>query len=330
MEDFEKVWAEIDKAQNILLTLHPKPDADSVGSNLAMMHALESLNKKVTVIAGDGPLPAYLKSAPGFEKIISKTIFEVEPKDYDLFLILDLSRLDRLTNKGEFVLPATWRTVCIDHHQGSTLMANVSWVDINMPAVGVMIYDLLKFRNIKLDHGIATNLILAIHGDTGSYVYDRVDSTLFTRLADLVQYVPDYTKVIFEIQNNLTPESLKFEALALSHVEVFSGFAIFCLDHSLLKDNNLLGEEHNGSFIANKLKAVVGWNIGASLTEAEPGFTRISLRTRDAVKYDVSKVAELIGGGGHKAAAATRIHAPLNEAKQKLIDAIRTLYPELV
>ncbi|MEK7586283.1 MAG: DHH family phosphoesterase, partial [Patescibacteria group bacterium] len=211
-ETFEKIWQEIDKAKSILLTLHPKADADSVGSNLGLMWALESLTpqlpsgqgKKVTVIAGDGPIPSYLKPAPGYERIVNKNIFEVNPEDYDLFLILDLSWLDRLTNKGEFKLPKNWRVINIDHHQGANLVyrqaglpAQVSWVDTQMPAVGVMIYDLLKFRNIPLTYEISANLILAISGDTGGYKYAGVNGALFTRLADLIEYVPNYSKLIF-------------------------------------------------------------------------------------------------------------------------------------
>ncbi|MEK7586457.1 MAG: DHHA1 domain-containing protein, partial [Patescibacteria group bacterium] len=131
--------------------------------------------------------------------------------------------------------------------------------------------------------------------------------------------------------NNLTPDALKFEALALSKIEVVGGLAMSLLNYGDLKASNLLKEgESENSFSANKLKAVVGWDIGAVLTESEPEIVKVSLRTRDASKYDLSKIAEALGGGGHKAAAGALIRLPLAEAKQKLIEAVRSLYPELL
>jgi phosphoesterase RecJ-like protein len=68
IEESDIIWREIEKAQKILMHLHPSPDGDSVGSTLAMFHALKAKGKDVTVIKGDSDLPSYLKSTlPGFD-----------------------------------------------------------------------------------------------------------------------------------------------------------------------------------------------------------------------------------------------------------------------
>ena len=55
------------------------------------------------------------------------------------------------------------------------------------------------------------------------------------------------------------------------------------------------------------------------MVETEPNKMKMSLRTRDAEKYDVSKIAAELGGGGHKGAAATVIERPLLEAKEMVL-----------
>ena len=51
-----QILAEIGRAQNILLHLHPGPDEDSVGGALAMYHVLKGMGKNPTLIKGDSSL----------------------------------------------------------------------------------------------------------------------------------------------------------------------------------------------------------------------------------------------------------------------------------
>ena len=82
--------------------------------------------------------------------------------------------------------------------------------------------------------------------------------------------------------------------------------------------------------ISNTIKSVVGWNIGIGLVETEPNKVSVSFRTRNADKYDVSKIATAVGvGGGHKAAAGTTIYEPFDSAKKSLLNAIAKVFPEL-
>lgn len=328
--DYQNIWREIDQAKRVLLTFHPKPDPDSVGSCLGLASALRQLGHEVTVIKGDSPLPDFVSILPGYERIVPKTIWEVAPDEIDLFLVLDLSRLDRLTDKPDFTLPSAWRVVCLDHHQGSTLMTNASLIETTASATAVLVYDLLKFRGVELSHDIAANLLIGIYGDTGSYRYARVDSALLAKASDLLKFVPDYPQLVFALENNLTPEAIRFEALALAKVETHGGLALSAVSFTDLTAAQLTSKHNQSSYIANKLKSVNIWLIGACLVEESPNFVRISLRTRDAAKYDLAKLAEGLGGGGHKAAAGAAIKAPLPEAKKMVLAAVQKLYPEII
>ena len=93
-----------------------------------------------------------------------------------------------------------------------------------------------------------------------------------------------------------------------------------------LEKNNIKDEDTSTAMISNKLKSVVGTEIGATMIESEPQHVKISFRTRDQEKYDVSKIAVALGGGGHKSAAGARLIMPLNEAIEKVVKTAKEIY----
>jgi phosphoesterase RecJ-like protein len=65
------------------------------------------------------------------------------------------------------------------------------------------------------------------------------------------------------------------------------------------------------------------------LIETEQDIFNASFRTRNADKYDVSKIAVAFGGGGHQAAAGARIEGTKQIAVEKLLASIKQLYPDI-
>ena len=134
------------------------------------------------------------------------------------------------------------------------------------------------------------------------------------------------------MENNDSPERLKFLSLMLDSIETYfsNHVAIASISYEVLKKNNLSKNVLSTSDIANMLKAVIGWDIGISLVEIQPDTVKASLRTRDVYQYDLSKIAEATGsGGGLKAAAGTTIKKSLAESKKHLLKTIQSLYPQL-
>ena len=52
--------------------------------------------------------------------------------------------------------------------------------------------------------------------------------------------------------------------------------------------------------------AVDGTKFGIFMVEEDPGILSVSLRSRD--NFDVSRIAEKLGGGGHRAAAGAKVY----------------------
>ena len=54
--------------RRFIITSHARPDGDSIGSQLAMMYALEALGKDVRVVNAD-PAPTHYSEFPGLNRI---------------------------------------------------------------------------------------------------------------------------------------------------------------------------------------------------------------------------------------------------------------------
>ncbi len=326
-----EIFTVIKSAKRVLLHLHPHPDPDSVGSALAMSHVLRALGKEAVVIKGDSPMPEYLSFLPGYESIVPKNYLEIDPASFGLFLVLDVGAPERISSLGQVTFPPTLKTILIDHHVTTKPFCQINLVATNYPATSQILYELFRLWEIKLTPASATNLFFGIFGDTGGFRYPGTTAATFLAAAELVKLAPDFPALLFQLENNNSCGQLTYEGLALSSIEVFGGgrVALVALSLEQRAAHGLRYEDTQGISIANRLKSVVGWEIGATLTESEPEIIRVSLRTRDAERFDVSKLSAALGGGGHRAAAGAVLKMPMPAAKKLFLQKLLEVYPEL-
>jgi len=310
------------------LHLHPRPDEDSIGSVLAMGHALASLGKKFTIIKGDSPLPEEYSHLPGYNWIIDKNFFEIALADFDLFLILDTGGVEQISRQGEIIFPDHLNTVLIDHHDNTVNFARTNLILSDYPAVGQLLFDLFKEWGVALTPEIAINLLIGIQADTGGFKYPRTTSETLAVAAELVKMSPNFPAVIAKCENVLTPGEISYLGLGLSKAEsLFNNqAAISAISYEELQRAGIRENDVHQNQIANWFRQVKDWKIGIALVESQPGQTCISLRSQDGEKYDVSKVALAFGGGGHRAAAGATIKKPLAEAKAEVLRAAEELF----
>lgn len=324
----KEILSEINKSKRILLHCHPLPDPDSVCSALAMRFALESLGKNVTVIRGDSEIPMSFMHFPGVKDIVKKNLGEIDLNNFDLFLILDSGSPEMISRIKTPTFPLSIKSIVIDHHLTNTKYANINLVDSSYPATCQIIFDLLKNWGIEITPSIALNLFIGMYTDTGAFKYPPSNYRTLEIASNLAKIAPDYEKALFIMENSQTKESIYFQAIAFNSVKTFlnDNIAIATVSNEDLVKNKIPEECIRGISISNILKSVIGWNIGVSIIENEPGVLKLSFRTRDIEKYDVSKIAKALGGGGHKGAAAAILHMPLEQAISKVVETAKVLY----
>jgi bifunctional oligoribonuclease and PAP phosphatase NrnA len=321
----------INQSRHVLLHCHPSPDPDSVGSVLAMAEALRHLGKQVTIIGGDSIVPKFAAFLPGGEQIINKNYFETDLSAFDLFIILDSGGLSQISKKGEIQFPPHLKTIVIDHHATNGGFGDLNLIDDSYPATAQMVFELFRIWEFEITADMALCLMSGLYSDTGGFKYGGTTEATFRAAAELAKVAPGFSNTIFLIENNREREGLIYEGMMLHSIETFynNRVAIAGVSFEEMQEKRIERRHIEGVRIAEKLRTVIGWDIVASLAEKEPGRVGISLRTRDATKYDVSKVAAQLGGGGHRAASGAMLVMTLPEAKQEVIRAIGEVYPEL-
>ena len=327
-----RILEEIKKAEHILLTCHKGPDGDSLGSTLALHFYLQSLGKKVTHISGDNPTPKYLSSLPGFNLIENKNFFEVDLSKIDLFIACDIGGLNQISRIKEITFPENLKVVVIDHHKSNPGFGTICLVDETAAAACQIMFYLFKAWGAPITSEMAANLFVGMHTDSGGFKYPLTSKDTLLAAAELVKIQPEFHRYIFDLENSLDPSFVAFQTLALNNLEVCLGgkVVISIVAYHELLDKKILGKDWSPSWIANELKGVVDYEIAVCLAESERGVFGASFRTRDAIRYDLTKVSTLLGGGGHAAAAGAPIEASnANEAKLKLLEALTKSYPEL-
>lgn len=321
------IWQEIKKSNNILIHCHRNPDADSVGSALATMLALKSIGKNVTVIAGDSEIPKNFSEIPGFNEIKLVNFSGLDLSTYDLFLALDIDRLDRISSKEVISFPDNLTVINIDHHGDNAGFAKITLSDISYPATAQMLFDLFSLWGIKISAEIAKCLMTGIYTDTGGFKYAPTSPETFVIGSQLAKIAPDFGKVIYTLENSNTPEFLRFLGLAIDFTTLhFEKIAISEISMETLQKNNIPVSDTRAEDISVLLRSVIGWDVSISMIEQEKDVVRLSMRTRDPEKYDLSLLARSLGGGGHKVAAGAMIKLPFGEAKELLLKKIRETF----
>lgn len=325
----DDILREVKNADNILLHCHPSPDPDSVCSALAMKFVLEGMGKKVTVIRGDNYIPRGFTHFPGSETIVDKNILEVDLKSFDLFVSVDSASIDQITKKMGLVFPDSLRVVNIDHHATNTKFGHVNMIEPNYPATSQVLYELFQEWRIKMSTDIATDLFMGIYTDTVEFRTPLTSPKTFLIASKLSEHISDVGKVIFEMENNETKEYVKFVGLMVNSVQSYldERVAIASLPISVLDENGIRREDiSSGHTIMAIMRSVKVWQILITMVEIAPNKIKVSTRSKDSDKYDVSKLAESLGGGGHKAAAGILMIMSLEDAKKMILSKARELF----
>ena len=106
----------LDNANHILIIAHVNPDADSMGSALAMYTHVLRLHKKVTLYCKTEKMNPALQFLPFFEKVKHNT-----PNACDLAMSYDFGAAKRLC------LEPSGTLINVDHHD-----SNEDYGDINL------------------------------------------------------------------------------------------------------------------------------------------------------------------------------------------------------
>jgi bifunctional oligoribonuclease and PAP phosphatase NrnA len=299
--DLERVGGELRARDRFLLTAHEGPDGDALGSLLGLHKVLTQLGKDSVMFmaAKEFPLPIEYRFLPLEE------VFHEPPADMAdrTVVFLDCGNIDRM--------PVEWLTaggndiINIDHHHDNTRFGDINLVEVGASCTAEIVYDLARLLDAKITPEIASALYVGLITDTGKFMYENTNSHTHRVAADLIDAGVDVDDTYRRLYENVPLEKLRLVSRALdgisSHCE-----GTLAISYITMADYEATGAgEEMTEGLIDHLRSIEGVKVAAvirDLGNRGRAARKVSLRS-SAGEVDVSAIARLKGGGGHKRAA---------------------------
>ena len=292
-----EINAFIEKHDHFLIASHMDPDGDSIGSQLAIYHALIDAGKQATIV-NQGHLPSRYRFLDP-SGIIHPSVYDHNLTAQAVFFV-ECPSLDRIGFVRDMI-PDPAITINIDHHLNNTLYADVNIVDSESCAAAEIVYTLLRMGDFEITPEIAKQLYAAIISDTGRFKFDSTTATGMRVASELIGYGADPKTISDHIYNQYSAATIHLLGRTLSQMKLAGGDRIGCM-HISRKDLREIGAraEDSEGFVDYSL-AVHGVQLGIMLKEMDDKEIKVSVRSQDGI--DALGFAKLYGGGGHSNAA---------------------------
>lgn len=321
-EESLKIFEKIKNSKRIVINCHYKPDADGIGSALAIYHVLKGIGGfNIDLICPSSP-PETLNFIPGFSDIKQKNYSEMDFSKYDLWIIPDAANWWQISGILDFKDPGIG-IVNFDHHETNEVGFKDSIVAKGLSSTTELLYGVFEDWGIGLDKDIATCLLAGIVGDTGVFRYTNVTTKTLEISMKLMNLGVDKDMIVTRTYGSIPFNELKFwgRILDLMQLEKEYGFVWVAISLDEYEKYGRPSEAKSAS-ASNFAGVVDGTDFGIIMVEEKKDFVTVSLRARGS--FDISQIATELGGGGHKEAAGARIVGlSFDEAVKKVLEVAR-------
>jgi phosphoesterase RecJ-like protein len=319
--DWDAAVAALTSGEKVLLLAHVSPDADALGSALAVGLALESLGVDVVVSFGDEPfaLPRVLRSLPGQHLLVAPPSLTRHP----VVASFDVSSIERLGVLRP-VAEAAEVFVAVDHHASYTGFAPLSLVDVAAPATAVLALDLVDRLGVDLSTDIATAVYSGLVTDTGSFKYAGTTPGTHEVAARLLRTGMRHDLVARHIYDDEPFAALRLLGGALDRsvleASAVGGLGLVWTSVSAAEREALGLPLDAVERVIDVLRIATEAEVACVLKQDDTLAWRVSLRSKGRI--DVSAVAMALGGGGHRYAAGFTGHGEPDAVLGSVRDAL--------
>jgi len=299
----DAVVAELRAARKLLIVTHENPDGDALGSLIAMQRILTQLGKDAVAFmaAAEFPLP------PEYEFLTIGELASEPPADLGerTIVFLDCGNLER--NPAEAFRGPEAHILNIDHHHDNTRFGTVNLVDESASCTAEIVWGLMHGLNVTPTQAIAEALYVGLITDTGRFMYENTGARAHVMAAELIEAGVDVHEIYRRVYEGVPFGKLALLARALANVERYDGGVLTLSALSVEDFRQADALESFSEGVIDHLRAVQGTVVAALVRERDAAagdetLRKVSLRASDD-RVDVSEIARIQGGGGHRQAA---------------------------
>jgi phosphoesterase RecJ-like protein len=209
----------------------------------------------------------------------------------------------------------------IDHHISNTNFGTLNWVDGTATAAAEMIYILLNAMDVKITSAIATCLYTGMMTDTGGFRFGNTKEITFRVASDLVACGADPAFIAEKVWDSRSPATVKISALVLSTLKYEFGGRLVWNEVTQEMMRSTGDDEAEPEGLSSEMRSIMGVDVAVLFYETPEGFCRIGFRSRGDT--NVSAMASLVGGGGHKNASGAYIPEDYATTRDRALGVIR-------
>ncbi|MGI2298970.1 DHH family phosphoesterase [Candidatus Cardinium hertigii] len=318
MYDTSILKEQLANPKQVGVLMHARPDADALGTSLALALFLREQGHSVHVIAPT-EYPAFLSWLPGVDTVIvaahyTQDALLAQMQDIDLLFCVDFSALSRLDEWVYLLKQSDVFKIIIDHHIEPENFADLLLWDPQAAASAEVLFQIFEGleQKEKITPAIATCLYAGLVTDTNSFKNPNTRAITHRIAADLIEYGVDTFNVQRLIYDNKSLSRLHFFSFAVSQrLVVLSPLhvAYFVIQKEDYKRYDLKSGDTEGLVdYALSLKDI---SLAAVLKEKDD---TVYLSLRSVGDLPANLIAKkYFNGGGHKNAAGGVSHLSLVE-----------------
>ncbi len=282
--------------RKVLVTTHRKPDGDAAGSMIGLTRILRGLGHDVVMWHVEGPgLPDDLAWLLGpDEAVVGGPVADHEER---LVVSVDAATSHRMTDDDLSALGGP--IINIDHHHDNPMWGHYNFVDGGASSSAEMVVRVADALGAEITREVALPLYVGLVTDTGRFSYGSTGAQAHAVAGRLIDAGVDPAAVFRRVYEGVPFGDVRLVGRALAGARSeLEGRLIIAV---ITDDDVTEAGGQNSDGVVEALRAVAGAEVAAVIRQVH-GAWRVSVRASgDTV--DVSAIAALEGGGGHRAAA---------------------------
>ncbi len=324
MQDIDAIGRLLAEPQTVLITTHQNPDADAMGSSLALAGYLRKKGHRVTVVTPT-EYPQNLHWMAGNDSVIA---FDEKQRvavsqlidEASAIFCLDFSAIDRIKELAPMVRQARAKKVLIDHHLEPESFADLALWSPAAAATAELIFQLITELGDQdlIDVPIAECIYAGLMTDTGSFRHSNTTGNVHRIAGTLIDIGIDVSTIHRRIFDNVSLDKFRLLGYVLNEkLKVLPEyrFAYITLTEDELKTYRSKTGDTEG--MVNYALAVQGVVMAAILIDRGE---EIRISFRSVGDFSVRDLASAhFNGGGHRNAAGGRSKLTLAETEQQVL-----------
>lgn len=326
---YETVKSLVDVAKRIVVIQPENPDADSLGSAVALEEMLGQMPGKSVSLFCAIDMPKYLHYIEGWARV---------NKDWDgqygLAIIVDTSAeallMKALATPGLRHFLETHPVLVIDHHiegdeGGNDLpFAHELVLDDHAAATSELLYDIAHTLDWPINERAAEAMMTSILGDTLGLSTQSVSERTVTTIAALMSHGAHPATIEQKRREYMKKPAdiLAYKGELISRIEYHCDGRLATI-HIPWADIEQYSDRYNPSILVlDEMRLVEGVDVAVAIKTYPDGKLTGKIRANLPV---CDQVAGYFGGGGHAYSAGYKIFETYDKAINELITAVDTI-----